>query len=53
MSSNSRHHIFQSKNTYGQLVQKVPNLEVKHGCELVIIGIAAMQSYSDRRDPQL
>ena len=32
-----------SENTYGQLVHKIPNLEVKRFCELVITGLSAMQ----------
>ena len=37
--------MIKSKNTYGQLLHKVFNQEMKHGCELVITGLAAMPSY--------
>lgn len=30
-----------SKNTYGQLVHKVLNLEMKHGCALVITALCS------------
>ena len=30
------------QNTYGQLVHKLLDLEMKHGCELIIIGLVAM-----------
>ena len=36
--------MIKSKNTYGQLLHKVFNQEMKHGCELVITGLAAMPS---------
>ena len=38
--------MIKSKNTYGQLLHKVFNQEMKHGCELVITGLAAMQGCS-------
>ena len=32
----------ESKYTYSHFVLKVLNLQMKHGCELLIIGLAAM-----------
>lgn len=62
MSNKFSYLLYLIKNTYGQLEHKVQILQVKHGYELVIVGLTAMQRCSyfksqgsgkSRRDPQL